>query len=667
MATTQSTLNIKNKSETEIHDFLNNPINTYNIIINDFLQTKLSNLVAGDTKGTLYNNEYKKDIHIYGKNNKFDFTFINVINLYSSLPDNLKNNKNIINILLSSSNELIIYIIKILNYDTDYVYSNSTILTTENILIINDFLKETAYYIPIVYVYTQKCIIQLNNYINYHIDKDDLFVSSILFKYHINDTYAKKIYINEKFYDYIHDKKLYNNMNVILSLIYKNDRETTYRFLKLLLEDDKIIRYNLYNIVLFYIFDDEICEMIFNSKYIINLTDEDTLKNMKYYFSLWMKKIYNTNQATVELITKYRNHSLNTIATDLICIDYYITNKKTLELNEFIHRKELIYTFGESITKYLYMNNQYIDRENCDIFMDIYYILISNLLDQDIEIQNNINNLKGNYIVENIILILKYSMELAVIRNDIYCDWCFLLYILEVLMQYHDDYSAEKIISILNLLYKIDNGLIISSPMPSYKLRNINVIVSLYKIAYVDNKLPELDEKKEYYTLIKKIVNGTCNMKNTFILESIINMFLSQKIDYFNKWAVKLYIYNYHHVVNISQEDLMQIVRDTFPLYKKKTQKAIIYNIIKHGIFNFDFVNDLATKYNINNPYIEYVNAKTIDANIIDVCGVCLEEKPLSYIDNHHMICKFCIYKVNKCPICRGEILTNDYKNIKYK
>jgi len=72
---------------------------------------------------------------------------------------------------------------------------------------------------------------------------------------------------------------------------------------------------------------------------------------------------------------------------------------------------------------------------------------------------------------------------------------------------------------------------------------------------------------------------------------------------------------------------------------------------------------NLQTNRDINLPSIHMLNNKKVikitDVNyLVDECYICCERKGnFTILDcNHNMICGICIYKLNKCPICRCNI-----------
>ncbi len=85
-----------------------------------------------------------------------------------------------------------------------------------------------------------------------------------------------------------------------------------------------------------------------------------------------------------------------------------------------------------------------------------------------------------------------------------------------------------------------------------------------------------------------------------------------------------------------------------------------LWNIfIRH--FNYELNDIVKNNYYTSNGEIKYrykIFISENDFNQIELCYICYIDKGNHTIlnCNHNMICEGCLFKISKCPICRGHI-----------
>lgn len=163
------------------------------------------------------------------------------------------------------------------------------------------------------------------------------------------------------------------------------------------------------------------------------------------------------------------------------------------------------------------------------------------------------------------------------------------------------------------------------------------------------------------------------NTINLYTIHLLISVFISfiREITRFrcillinNRQSIHFYTYFLLFLKIINIINLVLLISDnTQFIYTDYRFLLLYYSYDIICIFTFPKIN-IETNRNINLHPIRVdihkiiIKIKLTDYNNIDECYICCDRKgDHTILDcNHNMICGICIYKLNKCPICRCNI-----------
>ena len=184
---------------------------------------------------------------------------------------------------------------------------------------------------------------------------------------------------------------------------------------------------------------------------------------------------------------------------------------------------------------------------------------------------------------------------------------------------------------------------------------NYNVI--FFEIAVIISSIRHFINFKYLYFNLQQNIN---HIDNNIAIDKILNYLFIYKL--LN--CLYLYILIIFQSVDKEIDSIVLFIFYTCELFSMFQNREINTppnnNLIENAI-NYDINDIVEDNYISNNREVKYrykIYITTDDFNNIDLCYICYTNKGNHTIlnCNHNMICDKCLYKINKCPICRGDI-----------
>lgn len=184
---------------------------------------------------------------------------------------------------------------------------------------------------------------------------------------------------------------------------------------------------------------------------------------------------------------------------------------------------------------------------------------------------------------------------------------------------------------------------------------NFNII--FFEIGVILSSIREILMMRYLYLNLQQLRN---DIDNNSAINDILNYLFVFKL------LNCLYLYILIIFQNIDKEIDSRILfifytSEVLSMFENREKNIISSNNTIENINNYNINDIVEDNYISNNREAKYrykIYITTDEFDKIDLCYICYINKGNHTIlnCNHDMICEICLFKINKCPICRGDI-----------